>query len=590
MLPMDEKHDVNAGCFYIDLNSRNIQVPAMYAKNGVSVTGDQLAETLMFKVPRYFDYTDLTSTEIYVQWTNPAGKEGASRIVLVDFEAEEGYILFGWPLTSNVTVEGPNPLKFSIRFFTRDTDKNIKYSLNTLPASVNIKQALYTNFNNDLTIDDPSALFNEAIRNGINGNTIVPLIPVFFDEWVMEADKDGSRKISLNDNDALEMVVQGGSSDTGMTMYKWSYYPRFVTKNVAGDLNTHYSEIYTTSESTPREKPKSVTEPLENRTYWTKSEDGKYIPFAGDTFDAAETYYEMVSVYTIPAFTTSKENVMKPSKELWGDVNDENRVHHITGDYKVQVLNKIGSVDAAESHEVIVFTVPCIEYVNFENNLPSNAIINDELGYANLDVTVNVNDNAEKTYTWKMRNLDHDFEVIKDEDGITPYNHSYYYATEPGWYQVEVTGSLNREKMSSISEECKVTHPITYPVITEYYAGNITRGADNNETFEIPVTFNQEIELKVEIEELNQLMTNGVTYTWYRNTVGSNGETKNGEKIEVVDGKEILEINDNILKVKLPENAILGLAIYYCEISNTLGDKTLTTESDTFMLIGRNEQ
>lgn len=584
MLPMDEKHDVNAGCFYIDLNSRNIQIPAMYAKNGVSITGDQLAETLMFKVPRYFDYTDLTSTEIYVQWTNPAGKEGASRIVLVDFEAEEGYILFGWPLTSNVTVEGNNPLKFSVRFFTRDADKNIKYSLNTLPASVMIKQALYTNFNNDIAIDDPSALFNEAIRNGVNGDTVVPLIPKFFEEWVQDTDADGFRKVFLDENDALEMVVQGGSPDTGMIMYRWAYYPRFVNDNKVMVLNTHYREDYTTNEDNAREKPISVTEPLPDRTYWTKTEDGKYIPFAGNSFDEDETYYEMVSVYTIPAKSTPKDDVMKPNQEQWAGEYG----HHITGDYKVMVLNKIGSSDPAESHETVVFTVPCIEYVNFESNLPDNAIIQGELG-ADLDVNVVVNDNADKTYVWTMRNLEHEAEVILDEDG-KPYNNFFYKATKPGWYQVEVIGSLNREEMHNISNECKVTNPIAAPVIKEYYAGDIVRGTDINETFEIPAIFNKEMELKVEIDELNALETDKVTYTWYRNTVGANGETKNGEKIEAADGKEILEINGNVLKVKLPENAILGLAIYYCEISNTLGKDTLTTESDTFMLIGRTEQ
>lgn len=252
------------------------------------------------------------------------------------------------------------------------------------------------------------------------------------------------------------------------------------------------------------------------------------------------------------------------------------------------VLNKIGSGDPAESHETVVFTVPCIEYVRFDSDLADNAVIENELG-ANLDVNVAVNDNAEKTYIWTMRNLEHDAQIIADEDG-KPYNNFFYKATEPGWYQVKVIGSLNREEMYNISNECKVTNPITAPVIKEYYAGDITRGADINETFEIPATFDKEMELRVEIDELNALETDKVTYTWYRNTVGANGETKNGEKIEVADGNEIIAINGDTLKVKLPQNAILGLAIYYCEISNTLGDKTLTTESDTFMLIGRTEK
>jgi len=63
-LPLDE--DV----FAIDANTRNITVPASFARNGVGVQGDEMAEILYFTIDRYFDAVDLASSNILIaiQW------------------------------------------------------------------------------------------------------------------------------------------------------------------------------------------------------------------------------------------------------------------------------------------------------------------------------------------------------------------------------------------------------------------------------------------------------------------------------------------------------------------------------------------
>jgi hypothetical protein len=60
ILPLDENY------FSIDTNTRKIEVPASFSKNGVGVQGDMGAETIYFKVPRYFDAVDLNNTDIYI--------------------------------------------------------------------------------------------------------------------------------------------------------------------------------------------------------------------------------------------------------------------------------------------------------------------------------------------------------------------------------------------------------------------------------------------------------------------------------------------------------------------------------------------
>lgn len=56
-LPFSEEY------FEVDANTRTISIPANFAKNGLSVQGDQVAETLFFKIDRYFDHEDFGNTD-----------------------------------------------------------------------------------------------------------------------------------------------------------------------------------------------------------------------------------------------------------------------------------------------------------------------------------------------------------------------------------------------------------------------------------------------------------------------------------------------------------------------------------------------
>jgi hypothetical protein len=136
MVPLDEEP------FKIDLNTRNITVPASFSKCA-SVQTDTLAETIIFIADRYFDFMDLANTNIYVQWTTPDGFKGATRVDMRDLDSEPGKIKFAWPL-NNLITKTPGAVKFAVRFFsiTNNTEKELAYSLNTLPAEIIIKPSL----------------------------------------------------------------------------------------------------------------------------------------------------------------------------------------------------------------------------------------------------------------------------------------------------------------------------------------------------------------------------------------------------------------------------------------------------------------
>jgi hypothetical protein len=63
-LPLDE--DV----FSINADTRQITVPTNFARNGVGVQGDEMAEVIYFTIDRYFDAMDLANDDISIaiQW------------------------------------------------------------------------------------------------------------------------------------------------------------------------------------------------------------------------------------------------------------------------------------------------------------------------------------------------------------------------------------------------------------------------------------------------------------------------------------------------------------------------------------------
>ena len=95
-LPIDE--DV----FEVDANARTITVPKnSFAKNGVGVVGDELAEIIYFRMARFFDIADLASNDmqIYIQWENAEGKQGVSLAYAKDMFSDPEKVYFGWALS-----------------------------------------------------------------------------------------------------------------------------------------------------------------------------------------------------------------------------------------------------------------------------------------------------------------------------------------------------------------------------------------------------------------------------------------------------------------------------------------------------------
>lgn len=237
LMPLDEP------LFEIDANKRTITVPNHFAKNGVGVYGDHMAEVLYFRIDKYFDYQDLFEVdEIVINWQfRPANasrnaeiKTEPSIALAPDDTYDPGHIVFGWVITNDMTPS-KGTLTFSVSFIKRNGDE-YQYVLNTTTASVAI--------NDSLVLDDPKKLdslsrpvFERLSDSRYTEGNIVPLIDPVYRTNPVVSRVDGVEVIEykglpetanfeINANtgvEADEVILQtiGYASDDGNIKYTW---------------------------------------------------------------------------------------------------------------------------------------------------------------------------------------------------------------------------------------------------------------------------------------------------------------------------------------------------------------------------------
>ena len=244
LMPLDEP------MFEIDANKRTITVPAHFAKNGVGVHGDHMAEVLYFKIDKYFDYQDLFNVDsIIINWQfrganvsrNAELQTHTSIALAPDDTYDPGHIVFGWVLGNFIDSEGnqhymtpsKGTLTFSVSFLKRTGD-SYDYVLNTQTATVAI--------NDSIVLEDPSALdslaapiFNRLSDSRFSVDNVTPLVdPVYRTGEIVEnnviVDYRGlpafanfaiEESTGIEDSDLILQAV-GYASDDGNIKYTWS--------------------------------------------------------------------------------------------------------------------------------------------------------------------------------------------------------------------------------------------------------------------------------------------------------------------------------------------------------------------------------
>lgn len=218
MLPVDEE------TFDIDADSRKITVPASFAKNGIGVQGDEIAEVVYFTIDRFFDATDLSdaSMNIAIQWETSNKIAGVSREFIRDITSRPGKLIFGWPLSSEIT-NNPGSVKFSVRFYkigernvTADngqevTQPYLTYNFNTLTAEAKINGSLdYDLHGKDTKLDIVN--HNDLILSRIVNSVLTdPSIPEPGDpEWYLNIAASDAKRDLVKDLVVLQQEVIDG--------------------------------------------------------------------------------------------------------------------------------------------------------------------------------------------------------------------------------------------------------------------------------------------------------------------------------------------------------------------------------------------
>ena len=494
MLPLDEEP------FFIDANSREIKPSPSFPKNIVGVQGDQVAEIIYFKINRYFDATDLAEQDIYIEWENPAKEQGLSKEYVRDITSDPDYIIFGWPLASQIT-EHAGTVKYAIRFYKLkdlpDGTKEIIYSFSTQPSTIVINNTMDFNIMDDSIQrleDNVLDMIKDRFQNSKKDNvdTDVPA-PIFSLNLVSgEYDINTDDGYDRNPNSyALKAQAIGGNityilkrSNPGSAV--WTPL----------DKSTIKEEYFLTTD----------TERNPAKIYYTRVEtDGVYAYLVYEsTFDADsnENIYEKYCV----AFVSSP------------------------GEYLIEAKNRSGisSTSLASNH----VTFPKPEAPVIETG--PIAILLDEEGKATLDVNyLEARPIGECTYNWLDKNGTIPDAVGDSYSVVTDAEESFYYVT--------VTNRRNNDSAFSEQATYRVTKPAQSPVILSHTEE--LKGANLGDT----LTLNVQI-ADVPMDSLN--------VQWYRSTDPTIGD--NDEAVE-----DLINIKDTGISEFVPTTRGYYYAIVY---------------------------
>lgn len=184
-MPVDEDF------LLINNNTREISVSkTSFAKNGIAVEADHLAEIVYFKADRYFDRMDLSQNKMHIEirWSllntkRQVIKYGASQALFIDAESFPGEIVFGWAITRDMCSEAGS-LSFSVCFYIGENKAAEEvglrdYSLNTQIASLPVKAGIGI-VNVKEQVDSQNDIFKALFNSVYTDKSVMPLDqPVF---------------------------------------------------------------------------------------------------------------------------------------------------------------------------------------------------------------------------------------------------------------------------------------------------------------------------------------------------------------------------------------------------------------------------
>lgn len=446
ILPADEPF------FKIDANTRTITVPDEFSKGGkgVSVKGDEVAETVYFSIDRYFDTTDFYDKNLkaIVQWENANKDQKISltteKAVIVDQSEGAEKVIFGWPLTSEVTEYDGN-VTFSVRFYNIKKDEQdkeyLEYSFSTLNATVKIHKGLDLDLiNGGLDTVDKNWLIYKRLRNSlpsdINLQAIQPIVDYFIPAVGQEADLDENNKLVVK----MRATYPSGTNESRISRQKYTLIREdYLGSHVVVSAFTDEGVFGEDYEPTNNPAARNTTE-----IYYIKNSDDEYEIYRDPDWpvNGSPALYEKVYTYEVDT----------------------------AGKYYVVMTNYLGESNYAEAtsgkFEVKLPTEPIIRATtaNAYNAILPELVDEEGIGtgtYGSCAISLVADDTdggIPLVYNWhKAPTAD----GVKEQ--IENAHTNNYEASEIGYYFLEAINERNNSFARVLSEPIRVTYPAEAP-------------------------------------------------------------------------------------------------------------------------------
>lgn len=596
ILPLEDEENF----FHIDANTRTVEVPESFKKNGISVQGDAIAEMLYFKIDRYFDMDDLGEKDVFIEWRLPADaegnrKQGVSVPYVINTELDPGHVIIGWPVRAELT-EIPGKIEFAVRFYTIPDEgtyaDRLVYSFATLVASADIKPSL------DLDIEkialDGSALNSEdligsRLENSESKDDVTPT-PVT-PEWIEELfsnlpqeaeliEDDGNDlyktyAIYLTDKDTGEetdglYTVQAKISDAGRLSYTW------IKRDEAGEVILDYAGGNS-----------SIFVEVDPETGYVDSAPDRVYYLAADAQGNHEEYIFTDEIPTPKAAKDAGIVLYERKAQIVMNCYGTN----VLGTYQARAVNRLGRKTARAFSSIALVEGPDKPVI--VTDLGENAVF--EENKAEIAIEASTDTHSYVTYQlYRSNTLDGDYIAFGNVSNSneftimgTPYSEDAPDADlGDGYYYVEVSSKLNSVVEKVNGEPIRVTYPASPVAITNsepnYNVGSVT-GHDINK----PLTI--EVELHPS-EEGKRTEADSIAYQWYKYV----GPTEDQIKIDLdkaEKGEYMVSTIDEPISGATSDNVqLLNTAgneqgFYYCRVTNTYNGTTAVKCSNFFNVI-----
>lgn len=519
--------------FTIDANKRTITVPTDFAKNGIGVQGDHMAEVIYFSVDRYFDTSDLYEQDILIQYELPNGDRYLAKTINKTLKYRDNKVVFGWVITNDMTENAGN-IKFSVRFYKRSADKTkLTYSFGTLTSTIKVNSSLDFDIDSEedisITTIDVEREYYANLRSSNADSVDTPAAAPIFIDLTPDPGEENSYDLDTQFSGRAKFDKDNLTNlSTGTITYNFRYANNKDKNNVIEDMATgndttlEYYEVEV-SETNPPDKYEA---------YYTKEENAErdyYVVYPYSSWESGDEYSRPKVLYKVKA-------CLYPDK---------------AGAYYLCATNTAGRgnfITVKSDWWVVPFAKEATIIYDLDAQTDYYKHVKlEEDSSVELAPQITSPDKGQLTYQWYKVN---DNGQIKIDEA----NEATYEAKEEGRFVVEVENMKNKDTTKVLSEEMRVSYPPALPVISEYQV--------NGEQISNIGSMLKDVK-KIGVVIKSTPYSDIFTYQWY--------EKENEELITPIEGA-----NDATLSV-------LTAGKEYCvEITNTYNTFTEKTTSEVF--------